>query len=70
MGIQLHPRKNLLLVSNWFENKISTDATFITTFDKTVEQNETIYPTAVADADDKFILRLAYDENALFDSRL
>ena len=23
MGIQLHPRKNLLLVSNWFENKIS-----------------------------------------------
>ena len=53
---------------DWFENKISTDATFITTFDKTVEQNETIYPTAVADADDKFILRLAYDENALFDS--
>ena len=53
---------------DWLENKISTDATFITSFEKTQEAQDTIYPTAIADADDKFILRLAYDENALFDS--
>ena len=50
------------------ESVISTDATFITTFEKTLESDDTIYPTAVSDASDKFILRLAYDENALFDS--
>ena len=53
---------------NHLESVISTDATFITTFEKTLEANDTIYPTAVSDASDKFILRLAYDENALFDS--
>ena len=46
---------------------LSTDATFITSVEL-IKENNTIYPTAVTDADDKFILRLAYDENALFDS--
>lgn len=32
------------------------------------EDINTIYPTAVTDSDDKFILRLAYDEAAIFDS--
>ena len=32
------------------------------------EALETIYPTQVEDSDNKFILRLAYDESALFDS--
>ena len=32
------------------------------------EEPHTIYPTSVTDADDKFILRMAYDENAVFDS--
>ena len=32
------------------------------------EDINTIYPDTVDDADDKFILRLAYDESALFDS--
>jgi hypothetical protein len=32
------------------------------------ENNSTIYPTQITDSDDKFILRLAYDESALFDS--
>lgn len=32
------------------------------------ESNGTIYPTQVEDSDSKFILRLAYDESALFDS--
>jgi hypothetical protein len=32
------------------------------------ENSGTIYPTHVTDSDNKFILRLAYDESALFDS--
>lgn len=32
------------------------------------EDVDTIYPTQVEDSNDKFILRLAYDESALFDS--
>jgi len=32
------------------------------------EAFSTIYPTTVTDSDDKFILRLAYDESAIFDS--
>ena len=34
----------------------------------TEEQEYTIYPTDVPDSDDKFILRLAYNESAIFDS--
>ena len=48
---------------------IGTDATFITEFTKIKEEIDTVYPTAVTDASDRFILRLAYDENALFDSQ-
>ncbi len=47
---------------------IGTDATFITTVTEQVEDYNTIYPSAVTDSSEKFILRLAYDENALFDS--
>jgi len=50
------------------ENYIEANATFITSFVKQIEDKDTIYPSAVVDASDKFILRLAYDENALFDS--
>ena len=32
------------------------------------EDQSTIYPTSIDDADNKYILRLAYDESALFDS--
>jgi len=32
------------------------------------EDQNTIYPTSVEDGDSKFILRLAYDESAIFDS--
>ena len=41
---------------------------FTGTFNRHVESEDTIYPTSVTDADNKFILRLAYDENAIFDS--
>jgi len=37
------------------------------TITKTLENPNNIYPTTIADADSKFILRLAYDENALLD---
>ena len=40
----------------------------VTTWSETEEEHTTVYPTSVADAADKFILRLAYDENAIFDS--
>lgn len=47
---------------------ISENASFITEFTEIKESWSSIYPTAVEDADDLFILRLAYDESALFDS--
>ena len=55
-------------IINKIQSILSTDATFITSVELIKEEQNTIYPTAVTDADDKFILRLAYDENALFDS--
>tara|TARA_B100000287_G_scaffold192526_1_gene181731 strand:- start:1689 stop:3875 length:2187 start_codon:yes stop_codon:yes gene_type:complete len=54
-----------------FVNKLRTD---LEAFDNSItftvqkENSESIYPTAVADAANKFILRLAYNENALLDS--
>jgi len=53
---------------DFLETTISTDATFITTVTKQVEDQHGIYPTYPTDSASKFILRLAYDENALFDS--
>lgn len=40
----------------------------ITTFNSHEEDISTIYPTSIEDASNKFILRLAYDESAVFDS--
>lgn len=40
----------------------------VTTFNKHFEESTAIYPAAVTDSDSKFILRLAYDESAIFDS--
>lgn len=40
----------------------------ITSFVRHEEEITTIYPTNVEDSETKFILRLAYDESALFDS--
>ena len=40
----------------------------VTTFTKHSEQLNDIYPTPITDASNKFILRLAYDENAIVDS--
>lgn len=50
------------------KSTIESDATFITTINLHDEDRNTIYPSAVTDADNKFILRLAYDEGAILDS--
>lgn len=47
---------------------IHTNLPSVTTFNRHFEESTTIYPTAVDDASNKFILRLAYDESAIFDS--
>lgn len=53
---------------NLFSASIASGAPSVTTFNKTIEDANTIYPTSVEDSGDKFILRLAYDEAAVFDS--
>jgi hypothetical protein len=47
---------------------IADTAPFITSFTNTVEGDTTIYPELVEDSPSKFILRMAYDESAIFDS--
>jgi len=47
---------------------VSSNATYITQVTDIQEDLSSIYPSTVQDSDSKFILRLAYDESALFDS--
>ena len=47
---------------------LTANAPFVTEFTEYKERVNRIYPTAVDDAADLFILRLAYDESAIFDS--
>lgn len=49
-------------------NHLTSNAPFITEFNEVKEQVNRIYPTSVEDASDLFILRMAYDESAIFDS--
>jgi hypothetical protein len=51
-----------------FVSQISSSLSSGITVNLHKEDNNTIYPTTIADASNKFILRLAYDESALFDS--
>jgi len=53
---------------NLFSASVASDAPSVTTFTTTIEDSNAIYPTAVEDSGDKFILRQAYDEAAIFDS--
>ena len=55
-------------VVNHISASIRDNASFITTWTEHEEDYNTIYPTSVTDASNKFILRLAYDENAIVDS--
>jgi hypothetical protein len=47
---------------------ITENCEFITSINLHDENTNTIYPTTIQDSDNKFILRMAYDESALFDS--
>lgn len=64
-----------VISKNWHSGIVSKlsqslaeSAPFITSFQNTLEQDSTIYPTAIEDSNNKFILRMAYDESAVFDS--
>jgi hypothetical protein len=61
------PNLHKALVAD-IKTHINENASFITEFTEVKESHNTIYPTSVTDADDLFILRIAYDESALFDS--
>ena len=55
-------------IVNHISESIRDNASFITTWVEHEESADTIYPTSVSDASNKFILRMAYDENAVVDS--
>lgn len=52
----------------FLSQSLNSYAPFVTQFDTTYEEVDSIYPSAVTDESDKFILRLCYDESALLDS--
>ena len=47
---------------------LAESASFVTTFNEVVVPGDSIFPTSPINTDDKFILRLAYDETAILDS--
>ena len=49
-------------------NYITENCEFIISINLHDENLNTIYPSTVVDTDNKFVLRMAYDESALFDS--
>lgn len=53
---------------SYLSESVQTDATYITNITLQAEDANTIYPSAVEDASNKFILRMAYDEGAVLDS--
>lgn len=53
---------------DWMNGHLAESASFITSIEHVQEADHTIYPTAVEDSGSRFILRLAYDENAILDS--
>jgi hypothetical protein len=55
-------------IVNNISASMNDSASFITSFTEVKEAPSVIYPTAVADEPNKFILRLAYDDSAILDS--
>ena len=47
---------------------IAANVAGVNTFNRTLEEVTTIYPSSITDSSSKFILRLAYDEAAILDS--
>ena len=67
VAVVYKPYLHQSIVDN-LSSSISTDATFINTFSKFEENIYSLYPLSPDDSSTKFILRLAYDEGAVFDS--
>ena len=55
-------------IVNHLSQSLAANAPFITSFTKTVVATDSIFPPASTDSDNKFILRMAYDESAILDS--
>ena len=53
---------------NHLSQSLNVSAPFVTSFTEVKELPNRIYPTSVTDESDLFILRMAYDESAIFDS--
>lgn len=68
VSIIYKPRIHGKLVEH-LSSSINTQATFIQNVTLHPEDLSTIYPSVVEDAENKFVLRLAYDESAIFDSQ-
>lgn len=56
-------------IASGFVDLLSQSVEGVDTFTRTIEEANTIYPTSVSDSNDTLILRLAYDESAIFDSQ-
>lgn len=54
------------IVDNLEQALIASELT--TSFNRIIESDNSIYPSVVEDGDTKFILRLAFDQSAIFDS--
>lgn len=59
-------KKDQQVFVDWLTNEVSSISGLTVT--EHLESQFTIYPSAITDSSDKFILRLAYDEAAIFDS--
>ena len=55
-------------IVNHLSASLAVNAPFITSFTKTVVATDSIFPPSSTDNDNKFILRMAYDESAILDS--
>jgi hypothetical protein len=55
-------------IVNSLSASLAENATFITEFNKVLIADDSIFPTSPEDAEDKFVLRMAYDELAILDS--
>lgn len=55
-------------IVEYISNTISENAEFVTSINLHPEDINSVYPISLTDSNQKFILRLAYDEAALFDS--
>lgn len=53
---------------NYFSQSVSNSGLEIVEFNTHIEEVNAIYPVSIEDSSNKFILRLAYDESAIFDS--